>query len=697
MKNKIIITLLLLPFLLSIIVFVGISSFSLPIELGISRIILDHDPIEAVEINNIDYPLYAYSIPRSKNDELVWSVDDTSKAEIVNGHYLRAKEEGEVRVSVTSIDNRVSESFICYLYKDHNSGIQDILLFDESSNNLVNNEPFKYGQYSFDSTLNTINGSTKISYIAIPTRYQNDVEIKIKEGNASIDEDNVVTFNDGNDVIIEAKNKNSLLDGEAISKELILDVIKDGYNCFTYEELMECTTNSKEGKIVVLRSNLESRENAFKVLDNVDKEENLYRNTHVFGTLINNNEYTHSIKKIEGRYDLTYLNNLKELGEEVETTINVGIYVQKDFYGNNFTINTHELTYPSLRSGQNEKPVPANNDIYKGPLSFVRVGVDALYVEVYGEDNASMYVDGDNIKISDLNLKSCNDVNDLTFLDYVGTTLELVGDNIEISNSIISNGRNVVRSFSSTNVLLKNCYLYNAREFLLKVGSNNFKKPAENVDISSMSEEERNKFLSPIPDDIEGKNSNLTIEDTIFYQSGFFSIGVDTHFCGSVLYGGSEYSLPGVKNLAGTSDATKISIKGDTRFYDWKKVSSLDSSTLIHASEGAEDILLEMFNIQKLVSDYINNINPTLGIVKDGEIYVHGGIAFYGGGKNYSIDLLEIEESILNEMDEIKDIVVSGLPALASGPYPFYFRLYSSLSSPTYFNEIPSQDLLNRN
>ncbi len=697
MKNKIITILLMLSFLLSIIIFIGVSSISLPIELGVSRIILDHAPVEAVEISEVNYPLYAYSIPRQKEEELIWSVSDSIKAEIVNGNYLKAKEEGKVEVTVSSKDGRTSESFLCYLYKDKGEGLQDILLFDSSANRLTNNESFKYGEYSFDSSLNRINGSTSISYIAIPTRLQDEVELSIEGENATLSKDNVVTFKDENDVVIKAKNKNSKLDGYEIVKELTLDVIPNGYNVYTYEELMECTNRSKEGEIVIMRSNLESRENAYRVLNDVDEEENLYDNTHVFGKLYDKNKYSHDVVTLEGRYDVTYLNNLKELGEDVSTTVNVGIYVQKDFYGNDFTINAHELTYPSLKSGHNEKPIPSKADIFQGPLSFVKVGVDALYVEVFGEDSATMYVSGDDITVSNLKLKSCNDVTDLTHLDYVGTTLEIDGNNIDIVNSVFSNGRNVVRSFSSTDVNLKNCYLYNAREFLLKIGSNNFKKPEPGKDIDSMNESEKREFLAPIPDDIEGKNSNIVVEDTIFYQSGFFSIGIDTHFCGEVLYGGNKYSLPGVKNLAGTSDATKLEIKGDTRFYDWKKVSFLDSSSLISASEGAEEYLKQMFDIQKLVRDYINNVNPSLGITKDDELYVHGGIAYYGGGRNYSIDLLTLSEEINSEMDEIKDMVVTGLPAIASGPYPFYFRLYSQNSSNNYFDQIPSEDLLNRN
>lgn len=681
MKNKLLLILLILPFILGTIIFVGISNISLPIELGVSRIILEHENFERVKLSDNLYPLYAYSIPRGLDDTLSWSVSDDTKAEIVDGRYLKGKEEGMVEVSVKSSTSNATESFNVYFYNDTDY-LQDILLFDDSSNEL-HNKSFKYGEFSFDSSLNTVNGSTTLKALAIPEKFDDSLSLKVKDGDATL-EDNTVTFNSGDDVVIEAMCEES-----DVTKELTLDVVPNGYNVYTYDELIECTNKSKNGKIVCLRVNFESRENSFKVLDEDDSEENLFPNTQVFGRHLNKDIYQHDIVKKEGRYDLTYFNNLKELGETKDTTVKIGIYVQEDFYGNGFTINTHELTFPSLTIANN-KPYPGKSDIFKGPLSFVRVGTDIYYVEVFGEDNASMYVCGDDILVESLNIKSCNEVTDLTHLDYVGTTLEVVGDNVTISNSSVSNGRICVRSFSNKNTLLDNVYLYNAREFLLKVGSNEFEKPEEGKNLGLMTDDEKKKFLSPVPKDITGENSNITVKDCTFYQSGFFSIGIDTHFAGEILYGGTEYSLPGVNNLAGTSNATRLKITGNTKFYDWKKVSSLDSSSLISASDNAIDLVKQMFDIQKLVREYINNVNPDLGITYEDELYVHGGIAYYGGGKNYSIDNLYLDESIDNSMSEIKDMVVTGLPSLASGPHPFYFRLYSSSTENNLFNELPT-------
>lgn len=97
-------------------------------------------------------------------------------------------------------------------------------------------------------------------------------------------------------------------------------------------------------------------------------------------------------------------------------------------------------------------------------------------IEAFGQDNVGMYVDGSDILINDVNLKNCDFGNLMSNLDYVGTVLETNGNNITIKNSRLSNGKQVVRSFSSTNVSILNSMLSNARNFLLTIGSNDYIK-----------------------------------------------------------------------------------------------------------------------------------------------------------------------------------------------------------------------------
>jgi len=112
----------------------------------------------------------------------------------------------------------------------------------------------------------------------------------------------------------------------------------------------------------------------------------------------------------------------------------------------------------------------------RGPLPFYALGDhnNMPLVEAFGQDNIGMYVDGSHILINDVTLKNCDFGNMLSNLNTVGTVLETHGNDITIRNSKLSNGKNVVRSFSSMRVTLQNSILSNARNFLLSVGTNEY-------------------------------------------------------------------------------------------------------------------------------------------------------------------------------------------------------------------------------
>lgn len=164
----------------------------------------------------------------------------------------------------------------------------------------------------------------------------------------------------------------------------------------------------------------------------------------------------------------------------------------------------HEMCYPSERIGGGA-PLLGKNDLFRGPISFV----EALgMAKVSGQDNIGTLIKGDNITLSNVNIKNCSNVKDLTFLDYVGTTLEIMGNNVTVKDSIISNGRTVIRSFSNENLLIDNCLVQFGREFLIKAGSNSVIKPTQDVDLSNMSDEEINNFLAPeLPIDANTKKA----------------------------------------------------------------------------------------------------------------------------------------------------------------------------------------------
>lgn len=319
-----------------------------------------------------------------------------------------------------------------------------------------------------------------------------------------------------------------------------------------------------------------------------------------------------------------------------------GIRVQKDFYGNGYTINLHNLTFPSstmdvVDSSGNKTTIPAlsKDDLYRGPLPFYSLGEhdNMPLIEAFSQDNVGMYVDGSDILVNDVNLKNCDFGNLMSNLDYVGTVLETNSNNITIKNSRLSNGKQVVRSFSSTNVSIVNSMLSNARNFLLTIGSNDYIKAdllkeyeftllnGEKITstinnylmksnagddtlnafvIGSFTDKEKmRKAILDIQNALNDESlikdiykGSMNIKDTMFYRSGIASIGMDTMFNGPFL----ESSTPSVVNMlltglnvpyipnhvGGMSYPVELNITGKTKFYDYKEWNNLDITGLIN-------------------------------------------------------------------------------------------------------------------
>jgi hypothetical protein len=86
-------------------------------------------------------------------------------------------------------------------------------------------------------------------------------------------------------------------------------------------------------------------------------------------------------------------------------------------------------------------------------------------------------------------------------------------------------------------------------------------------------------------------------------------------------------------------------------------------------------------------------------VIENGEVkidrveYVHGGIAFYGGGRNYSMMLNTEEELSDLELKELKDISLTGILSTFSGTEPFRFYMYDKDSSINPFSSPNIHDL----
>lgn len=484
----------------------------------------------------------------------------------------------------------------------------------------------------------------------------------------------------------ELKNYNQYF-GTNICAKIRLRAVKDGRNVGNYEELKTVT---EAGHIVVLTSD---------VMLGVKKD----------GTAMTEDELKKDVKKFITTYDKTYLENSGE-SKEVQYLIEFKNHV----YGNGFEINADKFTQCKDATG-----VPK---IFKGPLNFVAIAS----ASVKGQDNISFLVRTDNVLINNVVLKGCSDDSlleedgqfNLSKLNYVGTTLE-IAKSAKLLNSRVSNGRTVVRIFAGgstmgspvvekesafnvqdekINVHIESCVLSNAREFILKIGSNRALKQTNEVQ-RKLRKEKENEYYSPYDESNKTDKyfndnyliNDVTLKNSVLETSGLFSVGMETHFSGEFLLGGTITTW---KDCAATSYASALRIVGDVKMLDWKNLSNVDSSTLIEVTGDANpwlsmnvaEMMKEVAKVDKKCRDIILNVGGTE--------YVHGGIAFYGGGYNYSyLDLTEANDETkqfgvydvnISVLENSKDENIRNqgkmLP-LAAGAGDFRFYLYNNKSS----------------
>ncbi len=429
--------------------------------------------------------------------------------------------------------------------------------------------------------------------------------------------------------------------------------------------------------------------------------------------------------EMKSTYDLTYYENMNK--SESDMMIKVLMQFKDDVYGNGFEINAHNATLGLLDS--TGKPVKGQT-LFWGPLNFVAMAQGGGAISVKGQDNIVFGV-YDGVTLNNIILKSCDLTAvdgkvDLTELDYAGTTVEILGDDVTIEYSRLMNGRTVLRVFGDDqdptqeiNLEVKNTILKASREFIARLGSNRFvydeEEAAPYIEGDSAAtnyfntKEIYNTLSSEKKAEYDEKfiNTFVTFENCVFEDAGIFSIGLDSHFAGAALQNGSDYfkndqgvgALQGWENLAKTSYGVKLTFKNDVRLYSWKPLDDIDSSTLIENNLTKNDtsnsfFLGLTFNVKALVENAstlpsYSNIVDTV----DGNKYVHAGIAFFGGGKNYSVFENLIDKTAFESqfstykvsLTELNDGVNNqGYLNVAAGDEPFYFFIYNANSSFTY-------------
>lgn len=181
--------------------------------------------------------------------------------------------------------------------------------------------------------------------------------------------------------------------------------------------------------------------------------------------------------------------------------------------------------------------------------------------------------------------------------------------------------------------------------------------------------------------------ANIVVNNTLFGRSGIFSIASESSFNGGFLYGKIPSQLCSLLSMltkvlpsknGGTSYPVHVTLSGDTRFYDWKSIDSIDVSALIQQNISklmSSESLKNLLNGKTFTIDDIFPMKRALleqaskqGLCytyKDTK-YLNTAIAYYGGGLNVSkIDNSALEESSYNtysseiEVDMTEQIIKS--------------------------------------
>lgn len=765
-KKKTLVILLLIPFVIGLLVFVSINVINITIASDIQDITWAYDAIEGFKIRNEGYKLEATPVINENlllapGNELTWYIREyNSKNKEVakieekdDGFYFFTLNEGECEVVCSNVRGTKLKSFKAHVFE--NGSVIINTKRKESASKIDKTRYYGEHDLSYDSNKLKLDdykfNTPKIEIV--PTVYHDDgtkdqnVVVLNKSSNLTYDPTNkeisingINKDNEGNIInsfITFGGAKDSFLEGTFEFK-----VIPEAVNAYNYNDLLMATNFSSKGEAICLQTSLGSLRDVYNGKDvpikgiNAEQASKLGYVTFVPETKKENTEYElfgnydekkgtfnfeSEIYEFETTYNHKYIDQVnKETGSKYSTKVKTGIRVQKDIYGNGYTINENNLAFPNHATIDKgiARLRPGEGDLFKGPLALVTIGPvegEGSIVKAYGQDNSGMYIEGDNVTINDLKIRNIDDNINRANFAFVGSVVDVAGDNVTIKNSIMSHGKNIVRAFDSDNLLIDNSILKTSGEFNLKVGSNQFVEVDENQTIDLIyngqkAESDFKKFFNTKADDstsivadtllmsfINGDYSNqddlynglikiqsilnnkidpnqffsnIKVNNTNFGDSGIFSIAFETLFNGSFLFNGYPSVLTSVLelinssiplNIGGTSKPVKLTLTGSTKFYDWKKIDEIDVNCLVEQSIktfleqlfGKEiDVSVDdIFPMKKVLKN--EALNEKYIYIKDGIEYINSQVAWFGGGLNYSV----LENNLSNEFNSFSELI----------------------------------------
>ncbi len=634
-------------------------------------------------------------------------------------------------------------------------------LAKDFKNNKVNEVNATFYLDLFDFTLD----DTLINNSLVPSKKVKDIEIISGDINISFDEDiskYKVEVLSNDDIEIKFINENKL---SYIYKS---EVIDDSYYINSYFDLVYLTNHSILNKYksspLILNTSLDSVKSSLyydptlneyvnvsknikplllskeevNLLSSLDnnlvnkyhyKEIDLNRYLSNFNTSINyKNNNNSSLFYIEylrinindiNNDDYRFLDRLYSSNNSNDNnknynykSINYLIDLSRSIYGNGYSINFNDFTFPSGNvnyiNNNSITSISTYNDIFLGPLKSVGIlnsikkinnkyngEIDVIESSLYKYkddntviliNNLNNYSSSDPLIVSNLIIKGCDDKSTLNEYRYIGNLISIYNSsNILFEDLNLSNSRNLIYQSSSSNITLSNSLLMHSYDNLIKLSSSTYKAFLNMEDSLSY------QFIEDKDDKINESNidNTLTIKNNIFYQSGFASIFIDNHLNGSLLYNSSfnEYfssSLP----LGGVSKGSRLIMDGNNYFYDFKKLEDLNINSIFESDNSSFSNILESFNVSSLLDNEFNKDENKVYLYD--ENYISTPIISLGGGTNFS--KVDLNDESINRLYSFKGedgikVEESSIFYMIFGNGNFKFYLYkndeSSLIKPT--------------
>ena len=403
MKKKTLIILLIIPFIIGLLSFVSVILLNINVATNISRIITPYNQDgEGFKVRDSAYLLEATPIVDDPNailrdgNNLVWEIVDENEYKDIatittsdnESFYLNTYSEGSITLSCHTENKGVEVRIKAIIYKD--GAIIVTPKYQGSGESIEDTRYFGMYDISYDKleldniTKNKANIEVNIDVYGDDISLD-DVKVESTSSNISFNDNKIVINSYG-----EGIGEVNLIAGY-IRSSYIFNIVKDGVNVYSYNDLLMCSNFSTDGEVIVMQTSLGSLREVYNgenipISGDVGVSQGAYsykpslpltkkdssRNISLFGNYdeeSNTFSFDSELYLKESSYNHKFLDdfNKNNPGNEVSTKVKVGIRVQKDFYGNGFSINMNNLCFPNNGSVNKEaaKLIPGENDYFK--------------------------------------------------------------------------------------------------------------------------------------------------------------------------------------------------------------------------------------------------------------------------------------------------------------------------------------------